>query len=82
MSHFATALAEEHYKTQKDIAKYLRCTIDWGIIYWHAEPLTSLPNVPLPQPDIDPSLYPFPKIDLHQLVGYLDAAHATDLETQ
>jgi hypothetical protein len=41
----------------------------------------SLPYVPLPQPDVDPSLPLFPKIDLHQLVGYLDAAHATDLET-
>jgi hypothetical protein len=46
------------------------------------EPLVSVPYVPLPQPDIDPSLRPFPKIDLHQLVGYLDAAHATDLETR
>jgi hypothetical protein len=77
LSHFATALAEEHYKALKDIAKYLRCTI-----YWCTEPLVSLPYVLLPQPDIDPSLPPFPKIDLHQLVGYLDMAHATDLETQ
>jgi hypothetical protein len=42
----------------------------------------SLPYVPLPQPDVDPSLPLFPKIDLHQLVGYLDAAHATNLETR
>jgi hypothetical protein len=84
LSPFPTALVEEHYKALKDIGKYLRCTIDcdWGIIYWLAEPLTSLPHVPLPQPDIDPSLPQFPKIDLHQLVGYLDVAHATDLETR
>jgi hypothetical protein len=62
--------------------KYLRRTLDWGIIYWRTEPLTSLPHVPLPQPDTDLSLPPFPKIDLHQLVGYLDTAHATDLETR
>jgi hypothetical protein len=45
LSHFATVLAEEHYKALKDIAKYLRRTIDWGIIYWHAKPLASLPYV-------------------------------------
>jgi hypothetical protein len=81
-SHFDTAPAEEHYKALKDIAKYLCRTINWGIIYWNTKPLASLPYVPLPQPDIDPSLPLFPKIDLYQLVGYLDAAHATDLETQ
>jgi hypothetical protein len=81
-SHFDTAPAEEHYKALKDIAKYLCRTINRGIIYWHTKPLASLPYVPLPQPDIDPSLPPFPKIDLHQLVGYLNVAHATDLETQ
>jgi hypothetical protein len=81
LSHFATALAEEHYKALKDIAKYLHRTIDWGIIYGCAAPFASLLHVPLPQPNIDLSLPQFPKIDLHQLVGYLDAAHATNLET-
>jgi hypothetical protein len=32
LSCFATALAEEHCKALKDIAKYLHCTINWGII--------------------------------------------------
>jgi hypothetical protein len=82
LSHFAAAPAEEYYKALKDIVKYLCCTIDWGIIYWQAKQLASLPHILLPKPSIDPSLPQFPKIDLHQLVGYLDAAHATDLKTR
>jgi hypothetical protein len=34
LPRFSQAPAREHYKALKDIVKYLRCTVDWGIIYW------------------------------------------------
>jgi hypothetical protein len=34
-SHFAQAPAEEDYKALKDVVKYLCCTMDWGLMYWH-----------------------------------------------
>jgi hypothetical protein len=80
LSCFATAPAEEHYKALKDIAKYL-ASPHHQLGHYLLAPRVSLPHVLLPQPDIDPSLPLFPKIDLHQLVGYLDVAHATDLKT-
>ena len=82
LSRFAQAPAEEHYKALKDIVKYLRRTKDWGIMYWRDSPVTSLPVVPPPDCNVDPSLPTFPVHDLLQLVGYLDAAHATDLKTR
>jgi hypothetical protein len=45
LSHFATAPAEEHYKALKDIAKYLRHTIDWGISYLLAHGTTRVSTI-------------------------------------
>jgi hypothetical protein len=72
---------KKHYKALKDIAKYLAAP-HHQLGHYLLAPLASLLHVLLPQPDIDPSLPLLPKIDLHQLVGYLDVAHATDLETR
>jgi hypothetical protein len=82
LSRFATAPAREHYLALKNIVKYLRCTRDWGIIYWREHPVDSLPAVPLDQPTLDTSLPPFPTHPLLQLVGYVDAAYATDTLTR
>jgi hypothetical protein len=38
--------------------------------------------VPLDQPPIDSSLPTFPSSDLLELVGFVDAAHATDLKSR
>jgi len=40
-------------------------------------PVTSLPTVPLEQLPLDTN---FPKIPPSELVGFVDAAHATDTE--
>jgi hypothetical protein len=80
LSCFSQAPAREHYKALKDIVKYLRHAMDWGIIYWRQNPVDSLPRINLPDVPIDPSLLTFPTHDLLQLTGYVDAAHATDLK--
>jgi hypothetical protein len=82
LSRFSQAPAEEHYKALKDVVKYLRRTKDWGIVYWRQQPDESLPRVPLPEPPTDPSLPTFPVHEPLQLIGYLDAAHATDPATR
>jgi hypothetical protein len=82
LSRFSSAPAREHYTALKTIVKYLRRTKDWGILYWRSEPVESLPYVPIDQPAIDDSLPAFPKHLLLQLVGFVDAAHATDLATR
>ena len=51
-------------------------------MYWRQQPLSHLPSVPLDQPEIDASLPPFPTAGPLELVGYVDAAHATDLDTR
>ena len=82
LSHFAQVPAAKHYKTLKDAIKYLRRTINWGIIYWREHPVDSLLHVPIPNIAVDPSLPMFPMMELLHLVGFLDAAHATDVKTQ
>lgn len=82
LSRFASAPHRAHYKALKDIVKYLRRTKDWGLVYWREKPVKSLPQVPLPEVKVDPSLPQFPVQKLSQLVGYIDAAHATDLKTR
>jgi hypothetical protein len=66
----------------KNVVKYLRRTKDWGIIYWHEAPVESRPQVDHDQPDLDPSLPAFPTHSLLQLVGFVDAAYATDISTR
>jgi hypothetical protein len=82
LSRFAAAPAKEHYVAMKNVVKYLRRTKDWGIIYWREAPVESLPQVDHNQPDLDPSLPAFPTHSLLQLVGFVDAAYATDISTR
>ncbi len=78
LSQFSTAPSKEHYLALKGVCKYLRHTKDWGLIYWQLSPVVSLPTVPLEQlPFLDSE---FPKISPSELVGFVDAAHATDVE--
>jgi len=84
LAQHSQAPAEIHYKGLKDVIRYLRRTKDWGLIYWRPTPNTSLPYVDLEEPpDWDESLPPFPIIKcLLRLLGFVDAAHATDLTTR
>jgi len=79
LSRFSTAPSKEHYLALKGVCKYLRHTKDWGLIYWQLSPVVSLPIIPLEQLPLDPE---FPKISPSELVGFVDAAHATDVEKQ
>lgn len=83
LSRFAQNPHQEHYTALKNVCRYLRRTKDWGLVYWRPEPVKALPHVPLSQPGpLDASLPEFPKSQLGELVGYVDAAHATDIKTR
>ena len=82
LSRFASAPAHEHYAALKTVAKYLRKTRDWGIVYWRDTPIESLPAISIDRPTSDASLPAFPSSKLLQLVGFVDAAHATDVLTR
>jgi hypothetical protein len=82
LSRFATAPHLEHYHALKNICRYLRATKSWGIHYWRNRPVDSLPDIPFEPLPVDSTLPSFPTHDLLQLVGFVDAAHATDLHTR
>ena len=46
LSKFSSAPAKIHYSLLKNIAKYLRRTIDWGIVYHKTVPNDNLPASP------------------------------------
>jgi len=52
------------------------------LIYWQSSTVDALPTIPLEQPSLDSTLLAFPTVALTDLVGFVDAAHATDLEKQ
>jgi hypothetical protein len=60
---------------------YIHYTKDWGLLYWHDHPVESLPAIPYETSAIDASLQAFPSHNLMQLVGLVNAAHATNLKT-
>ncbi len=81
LSCFASSPTLEHYMALKNVIKYLCATMHWGLIYWQESPMECFPLVPLEHPYLDPSLPKFPVHDLLCLIGYMDAANATDLKT-
>ena len=82
LARFASNPAARHYQALKNVCRYLRRTKDWGIIYWRESPVEDLPHVPLPDVPVDATLPDFPQHALRELVGYVDAAHATELRTR
>jgi hypothetical protein len=84
LAQFSQCPSLVHYTCLKRIALYLRSTKDWGIIYWRPTKLESLPiGTVLPYSTIDPQLPTFPiHTNPTELLGYVDAAHATDLRTR
>jgi hypothetical protein len=86
LSKFSTAPARIHYLSLKRIAKYLRRTADWGLIYWRSTPNPSLPHVPLPT--VPDHLYPkelpvYPEdAALSKPFAVVDASHANDLQNK
>jgi len=80
LSCFASAPAKEHYLMLKGICKYLQHTNHWGLVYWCQSPVSILLHISLEQPSLDTMLPDFPHIALTDLVGFVDATHATDVE--
>ena len=86
LSKFAGHPAHLHYDLLKKVAKYLRRTSDWSIIYKrtiHDETLPRLPTrsfnfIPGPKdlPEFPRASYPT------QLICFVDAAHANDLRNR
>lgn len=82
LARFSGSPHEEHFIALRGICKYLRATKSWGIIYQRPRPLLDLPHVPYDFLEEDPNLPPFPTIQRDELVGCLDAAHATELKSR
>jgi hypothetical protein len=81
MSCFTTVLHLDHYLALKTVCHYLHVTKSWGLYYWHPQPNDLLPDVPFTPISADPTLPSFPTHDLLHLVGYVNAAHATNIKT-
>jgi hypothetical protein len=80
LSKFSTSPAPIHYQCLKHLAKYLRRTINWGLIYRRPLPDEGLPLSPDVPLSASTDLPPFPSASSSiQLLGFVDAAHANDL---
>jgi len=80
LAKFSTAPNALHYKSLKHLAIYLRQTQDWGIMYWHSEPVKSLPVVSHVPMTFDESLPVIPPPShLQQLITHVNAAHTNEL---
>ena len=82
LSRFATAPHPDHYQALRHVCKYLRSTKEWGILYQRPAPMMDLPEVPFEYLPEESDLPPFPVIARDVLVAFLDAAHASDLNTR
>jgi hypothetical protein len=79
LAWFSACPHEKHYKALEKVAKYLGATKDWGIVYWRTKPVLRFEHGDLVSPVLDPQLPSFPESQPTNLVGFVDAAHATDL---
>lgn len=50
LSQYSKNPAQEHYEAVKHLFKYLRATINDGLIFWRNTPREDLPQLPLPTP--------------------------------
>ena len=88
LSQFAHAPDDIHYQCLKRLCLYLRSTKTWGLIYWRQSPLEILPfgtfqPLPYHSSEAPTKLPEFPSSQNPiQLIGYVDASHATDLKTR
>jgi hypothetical protein len=83
LARFSDHPVKIHFDCLRRLARYLRMTKSWGLIYWRPEPIDILPIgdfiVLLP----DPALPDFPQPQSPTShAGNVDAEHATDLSTR
>ena len=83
LARFSDHPAKVHYDALRRVARYLRMTKNWGLLYWRNTLLSSLPPGDFNPLASDLSLPEFPQPQSStELAGYVDAAHATDLVTR
>jgi hypothetical protein len=83
LAHFSDHPVKIHVDSLRRLARYLRMTKDWGLIYWRPASIATLPLGNFVVLLSDPSLPIFPQPQLStSLPGYVVAAHATDLSTR
>ena len=82
LSKFSTCPHDVHYSMLKKVAKYLRQTMYWGIIYRKPLRDNSLPPNPHARATLSSDLPSFPTMASLELTGFLDAAHANDLRNR
>ena len=67
----------------KKVAKYLRATKSWGIVYQRSSVDPSSPARPDERLDVDPTLPQFPTTGKEaRLIAFFDAAHGNDLRNR
>ena len=82
LSKFSTCPHDAHFTMLKKVAKYLRATKDWAIIYRKPKRDAHLPSSNFKHLVHDPALPPFPDVASLDLTGFLDAAHANNLRNR
>jgi hypothetical protein len=83
LARFSDHPAKIHYDALRCVARYLRMTKSWGLIYWRHQRLATLPVGTFQTLPPSPSLPSFPEPNHPTLLaGYVDAAHATDVITR
>ena len=83
LARFSDRPAKIHNDALRRVARYLRMTKSWGLLYWRRQPLPSLPVGDFQPLATDPALPAFPKPTQPTiLAGYINAAQATDLTTR
>jgi Reverse transcriptase (RNA-dependent DNA polymerase) len=82
LSKFSTCPHDSHFVMLKKVAKYLRATKDWGIIYRKSAVDTSLPPSNFSRAELSADLPSFPNFDAFEPTAFLDAAHANDLRNR
>ena len=82
LARFSQQPAIDHYHALKHVVKYLRRTIDWGLMYWRPTSRADLPPVPWLFPSLVTLPQAFPIIDHDHLTGFVDASHATVLSNR
>ncbi len=81
LSKFSSSPHLDHYMVLKNVCHYLWKHKTEGLIYWHTNPVHSLPHVPFKIKATETQLPPFPKYELDELVAFADATYATDSKT-
>ena len=83
LSKFSTCPHDVHFTMLKKVAKCLRLTKSWGIIYQRSSMDPSLDPRPDERLEADPTLPPFPTAGKEaRMTAFFDAAHGNDLRNR